>query len=59
LAVLFGSRSPDIIRPGVYVGSIFAAAFGFGVAFDVGVTAFWDNWNKGVRWELLSFSNIH
>jgi ubiquinol-cytochrome c reductase subunit 9 len=36
-------------RNSVYVTSIFAAAFGFGVAFDVGVTSFWDRWNKGVR----------
>ncbi len=28
--------------------SIFAGAFAFGVGFDIGVTAFWDRWNRGV-----------
>ena len=28
--------------------TIFAAAFGFGVGFDLAVTSFWDRWNKGV-----------
>jgi ubiquinol-cytochrome c reductase subunit 9 len=34
---------------GVYITSIVGASFAFGVAFDVGVTSFWDRWNKGVR----------
>ena len=29
--------------------TIFAGAFAFGVGFDIGVTAFWDRWNQGVR----------
>lgn len=29
--------------------SIFAGAFAFGVGFDVGITKFYDAWNKGVR----------
>ena len=29
--------------------SIFAGAFAFGVGFDVGITKFWDSWNRGVR----------
>lgn len=33
---------------GVYVSTIFAGAFAFGVGFDVGITKFWDTWNKGV-----------
>jgi ubiquinol-cytochrome c reductase subunit 9 len=35
--------------PGVFVSSIFVGAFAFGIGFDVGITAFWDRWNKGVR----------
>lgn len=34
---------------GVYVTTIFAGAFAFGVGFDLGVSAFYDRWNKGVR----------
>jgi ubiquinol-cytochrome c reductase subunit 9 len=33
----------------VFVSTIFVGAFAFGVGFDVGITAFWDRWNKGVR----------
>jgi len=33
---------------GVYVTSIFAGAFAFSIGFDVGVTNFWDSWNRGV-----------
>ena len=33
---------------GVYVTSIFVGAFAFGVGFDVAVSNFWDNWNRGV-----------
>ena len=33
--------------------SILAAGFGFSIAFDVGVTAVWDKWNKGVSAGLL------
>lgn len=33
---------------GVYVSTIFVGAFAFGVGFDIGVTKFWDTWNKGV-----------
>ena len=32
----------------MYVSSILITAFGFGMAFDSGVSMFWDNWNKGV-----------
>lgn len=31
------------------MSAIFAGAFAFGIGFDVGVTAFYDRWNKGVR----------
>lgn len=36
-------------RTGVFVTTIFAGAFAFGVGFDVGVTNLWDSWNRGVR----------
>lgn len=39
---------------GIYVTSIFAGAFAFGVGFDLGVTAFYDRWNKGVCLAQLS-----
>jgi len=35
-------------RNSVYVSSIFAGAFAFGIGFDLGVSSFWDRWNKGV-----------
>ncbi|RDB23154.1 Cytochrome b-c1 complex subunit 9 [Hypsizygus marmoreus] len=38
-------------RNSVYVTAIFASAFAFGVGFDVGVTAFYDKWNKGKQWK--------
>ncbi|KAG9317650.1 subunit 9 of the ubiquinol cytochrome-c reductase complex, QCR9 [Chiua virens] len=41
------------IRLGIFVSSIFAGAFAFGVSFDVGVQSFWDNWNKGVSQNCL------
>jgi len=25
--------------------------FGFGIGFDVGITSFWDRWNKGKQWK--------
>ncbi|KZW04438.1 ubiquinol-cytochrome C reductase [Exidia glandulosa HHB12029] len=38
-------------RNSVYVTSIFAGAFAFGVGFDIAVTSFWDRWNKGKQWK--------
>ncbi|EGO01657.1 hypothetical protein SERLA73DRAFT_49734, partial [Serpula lacrymans var. lacrymans S7.3] len=38
-------------RNSVYVTAIFVGAFSFGVGFDVGVTSFWDRWNKGKQWK--------
>ncbi|TCD71372.1 hypothetical protein EIP91_011143 [Steccherinum ochraceum] len=38
-------------RNSVYVTSIFAGAFAFGVGFDVGITNIWDSWNKGKQWK--------
>lgn len=38
-------------RNSVYVTSIFAGAFAFGVGFDVGITKFWDTWNQGKQWK--------
>ena len=46
LATLY-KLSPYVL--GVYVSTIFAGAFAFGVGFDIGITAFWDRWNQGVR----------
>lgn len=34
---------------GVYVSTIFAAAFVFTVGIDSGIQSFYDRWNKGVR----------
>ncbi len=39
---------------GVYVTSIFVGAFAFGIGFDVAVSRFWDNWNRGVCAKLTS-----
>ncbi|KAI0824627.1 ubiquinol-cytochrome C reductase [Trametes gibbosa] len=36
-------------RNSVFVPTIFAGAFAFSIGFDVGITTFWDTWNKGVR----------
>lgn len=41
-------------RAGVFVTSIFAGAFAFGVGFDVAVQSFWDHWNKGVSYNKLT-----
>jgi ubiquinol-cytochrome c reductase subunit 9 len=38
-------------RNSVYVTSIFVGAFTFGVGFDVAVSNFWDNWNRGKQWK--------
>ncbi|KAI0269196.1 ubiquinol-cytochrome C reductase UQCRX/QCR9-like protein, partial [Gloeopeniophorella convolvens] len=38
-------------RNSVYVTSIFVGAFAFGVGFDIGVTKFWDSWNRGKQWK--------
>jgi len=46
-----GFYNTIVKRNSVYVTSIFAGAFAFGVGFDVGVTSFWDRWNKGKQWK--------
>jgi hypothetical protein len=51
--VLAFSAAAHIPPLGVYVGSILAGAFGFGIGLDLGVSAFWDRWNRGVRLTLL------
>jgi ubiquinol-cytochrome c reductase subunit 9 len=38
-------------RNSVFVTTIFAGAFAFGVGFDVGVTNLWDSWNRGKQWK--------
>ncbi|KAH0587423.1 qcr9 subunit 9 of the ubiquinol cytochrome-c reductase complex [Termitomyces sp. 'cryptogamus'] len=38
-------------RNSVFVTSIFAGAFAFGIGFDMGVSKFYDSWNKGKQWK--------
>ncbi|KAA1466098.1 ubiquinol-cytochrome C reductase UQCRX/QCR9-like protein [Dentipellis sp. KUC8613] len=38
-------------RNSVYVSTIFAGAFAFGVGFDVGINKLWDSWNRGKQWK--------
>ncbi|KAF9449885.1 putative QCR9-ubiquinol--cytochrome-c reductase subunit 9 [Macrolepiota fuliginosa MF-IS2] len=38
-------------RNSVFVGTIFAGAFLFGVGFDTATTTFWERWNKGKLWK--------
>ncbi|EJD54045.1 ubiquinol-cytochrome C reductase [Auricularia subglabra TFB-10046 SS5] len=38
-------------RNSVFASTIFAGAFAFGVGLDIGVTTFWDRWNKGKQWK--------
>ncbi|KIJ70489.1 hypothetical protein HYDPIDRAFT_35866 [Hydnomerulius pinastri MD-312] len=38
-------------RNSVYVSTIFAGAFAFGVGFDVAIQSFWDKWNQGRQWK--------
>ncbi|TDL29258.1 ubiquinol-cytochrome C reductase [Rickenella mellea] len=38
-------------RNSVFVSTVFAGAFAFGVGFDIGITKFWDTWNKGKQWK--------
>ncbi|KZP24614.1 ubiquinol-cytochrome C reductase [Athelia psychrophila] len=38
-------------RNSVFVTSIFVGAFTFGVGFDIGVSTFWDKYNKGKQWK--------
>ncbi|PSR73451.1 hypothetical protein PHLCEN_2v10743 [Hermanssonia centrifuga] len=45
-------------RNSVFVTSIFAGAFAFGVGFDIGVTAFWDRWNRGKQWKDLRQKHV-
>ncbi|KAI0080712.1 ubiquinol-cytochrome C reductase UQCRX/QCR9-like protein [Panus rudis PR-1116 ss-1] len=45
-------------RNSVFVTTIFAGAFAFGVSFDVAVTSFWDRWNKGKQWQDLRHKYI-
>lgn len=46
-----------LIYLGVYVASVFTAAFAFGIGFDSGVTAFWDSWNRGVSVLIIRWSS--
>ncbi|TFK76146.1 ubiquinol-cytochrome C reductase [Pluteus cervinus] len=38
-------------RNSIFVSTVFAGAFAFGVGFDLGVTAFYDRWNAGKQWK--------
>ncbi|KAK0490733.1 cytochrome b-c1 complex subunit 9 [Armillaria novae-zelandiae] len=38
-------------RNSVYVATIFAGAFGFGIGFDTALDSFYDRWNKGKQWK--------
>lgn len=38
-------------RNSVFVTTVFAGAFAFGIGFDLGVTNFYDTWNKGKQWK--------
>ncbi|EDR14731.1 uncharacterized protein LACBIDRAFT_305710 [Laccaria bicolor S238N-H82] len=38
-------------RNSVFVTTVFAGAFAFGIGFDLGVTKFYDTWNKGKQWK--------
>ncbi|KAI0036016.1 ubiquinol-cytochrome C reductase [Vararia minispora EC-137] len=38
-------------RNSVYVSTIFAGAFAFNMAFDVGIERFWSHWNQGKLWK--------
>ncbi len=42
------------VSVGVFVATAFASAFAFGIGYDLGVTAFWDQWNRGVSTVLIS-----
>ncbi|KAG8929958.1 hypothetical protein FRC03_001262 [Tulasnella sp. 419] len=38
-------------RNSVFVPTVFLAAFGFGISFDLATTAVWDWNNKGKQWK--------
>jgi len=38
-------------RNSVFVTTVFAGAFAFGIGFDLGLTKFYDTWNKGKQWK--------
>ncbi|KAL4399008.1 Cytochrome b-c1 complex subunit 9, mitochondrial [Malassezia pachydermatis] len=38
-------------RNSIYVGSILAGAFGFGIAFDTLTEKWWDSHNRGMQWK--------
>ncbi|KAI0773992.1 ubiquinol-cytochrome C reductase UQCRX/QCR9-like protein [Fomes fomentarius] len=45
-------------RNSVFVPTIFAGAFAFSVGFDIGITKFWDSWNKGKQWQDIRHNYI-
>ncbi|KAL1410374.1 Cytochrome b-c1 complex subunit 9, mitochondrial [Vanrija albida] len=38
-------------RNSVFVPTIFLAAFGFSIGFDLATSAFWDKHNAGKQWK--------
>ncbi|KAL9940211.1 hypothetical protein V8E36_000916 [Tilletia maclaganii] len=38
-------------RNSIYVGSVFAGAFGFAIGFDVITSKWWDSHNRGKQWK--------
>ncbi len=54
-----GLPSDDSCFLGVFVGTIFAGAFAFGIGFDIGVTKFYDYWNRGVRCSFVFCIQYH
>ncbi|KAJ7228896.1 cytochrome b-c1 complex subunit 9 [Mycena pura] len=38
-------------RNSVFVTTVFAGAFAFGIGFDTAVTTFYDRWNRGKQWK--------
>ncbi|KAF9490555.1 ubiquinol-cytochrome C reductase [Pleurotus eryngii] len=45
-------------RNSVYVSTIFAGAFAFGIGFDVAVTSFYDRWNAGKQWQDIRYKYV-
>ncbi|KAF8329100.1 ubiquinol-cytochrome C reductase UQCRX/QCR9-like protein, partial [Cantharellus anzutake] len=38
-------------RNSVFVSTVFAGAFAFGIGFDLGISKIWDTWNQGKQWK--------
>jgi len=51
MAIASAFYNTIVKRNSVFVSTIFVGAFAFGVGFDVGITSFWDRWNRGKQWK--------